>query len=133
MIHSDLHSNRKCAFRILDNLFFFCVSFSLLFPSRRWFWADFRKYFLPTFHHSLPRKWLTKIELISLGTLKNAFIKIVTEAFIRDLYDTWKAICFSLFTVFIIQAEETARNLETLSWKMTGDSRVKWERSLVDK
>ena len=51
----------------------FCVSFSSLFPSRRWFWADFRKYFLPTFHHSLPRKWVTKIELI--GHIKKRFYK----------------------------------------------------------
>ena len=113
MIHSDLHSNRKCAFRILDNLFFFV----LVFPHFFLLVADFGRISESTFYQRFiilyPGNEWPKLNL--LGTLKNVFIKIVTEAFIRDLHGTWKAICFSLFTVFSIQAEETARNLETLS------------------
>lgn len=41
-----------------------------LFPSCCHFWRDFQKFFLPFFHHSLPREGVTSIGPISLDSLK---------------------------------------------------------------
>ena len=50
-------------------------SFAIVFLN--FFYFSFSLVFLPTFHHSLPRKRVTRIRLISLDTLANIFLAVL--------------------------------------------------------
>ena len=72
----------RVACNFLQFFFFFSFSFSSLFLER------LQKYFLLTFHHSLPKKRVTKIGIISLDTLKKTCVKILPLVVIRDACGT---------------------------------------------
>ena len=90
-----------------------------LFTSCCHFWRDFQKFFLPFFHHSLPREGVTSIGPISLDSLKEFDKKFVKQ----------QAISVTLFTVTNIHSmQKSTTNNQKLGNKMTEISRVKRER-----
>ena len=92
--------------------FFFLFSFSFL--SR--FLDGLPKVFLGKFHHSLPKKRVTKVGLILLDTLKKVCVAIVEDV-ICDVC----GLCFTLFTVTSIHSIPKVTKIKSpeTKWKVT--------------